>query len=65
MKYLHDVEAGQTWRSKDKRDHGRTIKIPAAGLAGDRSLVQSGPRRYGISEATLRARYELVMGSRS
>jgi hypothetical protein len=58
------IEVGQRWRSRDKRDHGRTVTVQIV----DR-LTNGGGNgyvtvRYGRSSTmrstTLRTRYDLV-----
>ena len=62
------IEVGQRWRSRDKRDNGRTVEvvevdqrigIPVAELF---VTTSRGGRRSRMRVRTLRTRYELVGG---
>ena len=65
MTYTQRIEVGQRWRSRDRRDNGRTVTIEQV----DESVNQPGNNGFvvvrRVRKSTLRAntlhrRYELV-----
>lgn len=65
MTYTQRIEVGQRWRSKDKRDNGRTVVVegfdPEVNRPGNNGFVAvRAARRSTMRAYTLHTRYELV-----
>ncbi|HEY9417901.1 MAG TPA: hypothetical protein VIQ30_24340 [Pseudonocardia sp.] len=54
---MSEIQIGDTWRSKDKRDAGRTVKVES--IEGDFIHVRS-VRRSRVRRAVFLQRYELA-----
>ena len=64
--YTHRIEVGQRWRSRDKRDYGRTVTVIAhsdrVNEPGNNGfvVVSTTARRSTMRARTLHTRYSLV-----
>ena len=65
MTHTTKIEVGQRWRSRAKRDHGRTVTVvgfdPGANQPGNYGfVVVKSARRSTMRAYTLHRRYDLV-----
>lgn len=58
------IEPGQKWRSKDPRDHGRTVTVEQGTTDPAGFVVVRSVRLSTLRARTLIQRYELVEAAR-